>query len=512
MRRLAAALLCLALLPAGLLLWTHPGVPHLGYFHDDSIYWVCARSLAAGAGYRIASLPGEPYQTKFPPLYPWLLSLVWRLNGAFPGNLAAAACLNFLFLPAYLLLAWRWFGDFGLSPAARACLAGALAVSPYVVFFTLSLLPELIFSCLLMAALVLCGCAERSGSRKTAAAAGLLGGVAFLARSAALPLLASAPLVFLIRKRRAAAGLFMAGMFPAVAAWQWWVWIHGPRGGDEVWLFYTSYAGQWQRAVSWSEWPGMVWMNLHYLVRAAGDLTAFQLSGSAAGLACSHVLAAGALAGCCRLARSGAGLHGLAFAALYLAVLLNWNYPPNERLLFPVFPVLLAGLAREILRLADAMRMSRAPAAAAAAGVLGFLTMAAATRNGQALAGFLPDLLRQRRAVTDEHRAAYDWLDRHLPPGVNAVADHDGMLYLYTGRKAVRLLLPVGPAFTGDMGPIRRAARSLPDFARTHRAGVHISTSVDFEQDLRQQGGFDPAPFLGERIYRSEGVAISRIR
>jgi hypothetical protein len=79
MTHLAAALLCLSMLPAVGLLCLNADVPHLGHFHDDSIYWVCARSLASGSRYRIASLPGEPYQTKYPPLYPGLLSLVWRL-------------------------------------------------------------------------------------------------------------------------------------------------------------------------------------------------------------------------------------------------------------------------------------------------------------------------------------------------------------------------------------------------------------------------------------------------
>ena len=49
-----------ALVPSAYLAWTLRTMPHLGFYHDDSIYWVSARSLATGNGYRIESLPGSP--------------------------------------------------------------------------------------------------------------------------------------------------------------------------------------------------------------------------------------------------------------------------------------------------------------------------------------------------------------------------------------------------------------------------------------------------------------------
>ena len=50
-----------------------------GQFHDDSIYLSSAKALAAGQGYIMPSVPGEPAQTKYPLLYPWLLSLIWSI-------------------------------------------------------------------------------------------------------------------------------------------------------------------------------------------------------------------------------------------------------------------------------------------------------------------------------------------------------------------------------------------------------------------------------------------------
>ncbi len=78
-----------ALAPSAYLAWTLRTMPHLGFYHDDSIYWVSGRSLAMGDGYRIESLPGQPYQTKYPPLYPALLA--GNLEGRSPVSSQSSA-------------------------------------------------------------------------------------------------------------------------------------------------------------------------------------------------------------------------------------------------------------------------------------------------------------------------------------------------------------------------------------------------------------------------------------
>ena len=81
------AVLAAALIPSARLAWEFRDLPHFGYFHDDSIYLVTAKSLAEGRGYRILSFPGEPPQTKYPPLYPALLAAVWKFAPEFPRSL-----------------------------------------------------------------------------------------------------------------------------------------------------------------------------------------------------------------------------------------------------------------------------------------------------------------------------------------------------------------------------------------------------------------------------------------
>ena len=91
MKRILSLLAFLLLVsPSGYVAWKSRDMPQFGHLHDDAIYFVSAKSIAEGHGYRILSLPGEPYQTKYPPLFPMLLALVWKVRPDFPGNLPLA--------------------------------------------------------------------------------------------------------------------------------------------------------------------------------------------------------------------------------------------------------------------------------------------------------------------------------------------------------------------------------------------------------------------------------------
>src|SRR6266566_8900950 len=88
---LAVLVMAIALIPSARLAWNSRDMPLLSVMSDDGIYLVGAKSLAEGAGYRIQSLPRQPYQTKYPPLYSWLLSWIWKASPRFPANLPPAA-------------------------------------------------------------------------------------------------------------------------------------------------------------------------------------------------------------------------------------------------------------------------------------------------------------------------------------------------------------------------------------------------------------------------------------
>src|SRR5258706_9244130 len=84
---LTVLFLAISLMAAGLLYFAVMTPTRFGAYHDDGVYVTTAKSLATGDGYRIISLPYEPAQTKYPPFYPFLLSLIWSVYPAFPQNL-----------------------------------------------------------------------------------------------------------------------------------------------------------------------------------------------------------------------------------------------------------------------------------------------------------------------------------------------------------------------------------------------------------------------------------------
>src|SRR4051794_25635635 len=224
-----AILFLAVLLPSALFSWWNRDMPQLGIHHDDAIYWVGAESLATGQGYRLLSYPGAPFQTKYPPLFPALLSLAWKIDPVFPGNLPWAALLTWLMMPAYILLVKRAVSEFGFSNWWSWAITAAIGWNVMTLVLSFSLMSELAFSIVLLALLIL---AERDQSPTWAL--GAMAGAAFLLRTFALPLAISVPFCFWIRGRRKDAGLFLSGMLPVVVAWQVWTRLHQLQASDPI--------------------------------------------------------------------------------------------------------------------------------------------------------------------------------------------------------------------------------------------------------------------------------------
>lgn len=469
-------------------------MPHLGYHHDDSIYWVSAKSLAEGDGYRIASLPGEPYQTKYPPLYPALLAGIWKLNPDFPSNLPLATLFAWLLLPPYLALAWLFFRQIGFGWREQCILVLVTGWSPVAAVFSFSLMPELLFTALLVASVLL---AERAlapdSSLWLPVLAGVLGVLAYLTKSSAGPLLVTAPLYFAWRRQFAKAALFIGAMLPGMAAWQWWVARHVSHSWDLVTLYYTNYLGFQIYNVPLRDLPLVVWHNLDGFVLGAGKLLTFDVPYGSKTL--ERVIAIGAIAGAIRLASRTRKLQ-YPFAALGIsAMLLVWHYTPDQRFAFPLYPLLLAGLWTEIANVCQALRTAwRKPAVAdrcaafAGAGMLAALALFLAFCTGFGLFGFLPDLFTNYRDALAARRPAYQWIMRNAPPDAVILAYDDPMLFLYADRKACGLPIPPKLYYHNDDAGIDKLLHSVGDFARQYRLSYVLLTNGDFYRDLHEQG------------------------
>jgi 4-amino-4-deoxy-L-arabinose transferase-like glycosyltransferase len=112
-------------------------------------------------------------------------------------------------LPLFLWALWRLLADYGFSARARCGMVLVAALSPVTVVFSFSLMPELLFTALLLAAVIL---AERAMKPEVsvwlAVAAGVCAALAYLTKSIAAPLLFTVPLCFALRTHYRKAGIW----------------------------------------------------------------------------------------------------------------------------------------------------------------------------------------------------------------------------------------------------------------------------------------------------------------
>ncbi len=486
-------ILAVSLVPAACLAWIGRDVPHLGYFQDDGLYWLGAKTLAEGGEYRVLSLPGQPYQTKYPPGYPLLLSLAWKINPAFPENLRLGLLLHWLALPAYLVLVPRALRDLGFAWPARVFLAGALALSPCVLLMSTTLMADLLVSFLILASLLLAEDArKRSASWSVPAMAGLAAGAAFLTKVASLPLLVTVPLGFVLARRFRAAVVFAAFMLPAAAAWSLWVRLHLTTSSDLAVLYYTNYLGFHFANVSWHELPRMLFNNVDWLLRGVGGLIVYAPGDSAGPRFMARTLGLLAAAGAARLVRTAGLTQYHLFAAGYSLQLLLWDYAPNERFLLPLMFLLAAGF---VVELAGIYRMVRSlpsngsavyrAAGAVLAGFVLFVLGLIAARNCQAAFYSIPDIFHRYSRLADGSRGAYEWIARNTPPDACFLANFDPTFYLHTGRRACRLTYESRMFFPGNEWAMAQATASMDQFARARNLSYILVTVLDYQPDYR---------------------------
>ena len=103
------------------------GPAAFGFYHDEGIYVSTAKGLATGQGYRIIDLPGEPAETKYPPFYPFLLSLIWRIYPSFPGNIVPMMLLSIAATIGYFALTYSYLTSQGYAGRWQALVVVGLA-------------------------------------------------------------------------------------------------------------------------------------------------------------------------------------------------------------------------------------------------------------------------------------------------------------------------------------------------------------------------------------------------
>jgi len=522
-RFVPAAILILLSLPSLLFVWHNRDAPHFGILQDDGIYLIDGKALAQGAGYRILSLPTQPFDTRYPPLYPLYLSLAWRSIPAFPATLSAAIMLSWFNFPAVLMLAYFWCQRHGFPVPITWLVLGSFALNPYVLFFVSNLGSEMMFMVFLLVAILV---AERQVSGAWSQGwrgpllAGVIAGAGYLTRTSGVALLPAAIAYYLWKKQPRGALWFTLGMLPAIAGWTLWSRIHAAPAHDVVTLCYTNYLGYYFMNVGWDNLGYILWRNLSALFESMGSLIFPQAmeEGPLAKLIL-WPLAVVMMLGCVRMVRQGRGRLYALYGGISLAMLLVWHYQPNQRFVLPLAPLLLAGFCFEMVDMAERFRKAiahprrtRRLAAYSSAGcVVTVLTGGLVLQLSMDVA-VVPNLFRDDRSNTLAYRSIYAWIANHLPADANILWQDDTALYLATGRHAVSFVIPPREfeATGGDAGEAARY-KGIAEYARQQHLDYVLLAKIGLRHNDQVLRDAAANPNL-EPVHEEEGGILYRVR
>jgi hypothetical protein len=515
---IALIVLCV---PSLLFVWQNRDLPHFGVLQDDGLYLIGGKALAQDSGYRILSLPGQEYQTKYPPLYPLYLSLAWRALPAFPANLGLAIMLSWFCLPLVLLLAYVWCRRHAFPALITWLVVGLFALNPYVLFFVSNLGSEMMFMVLLLGAILV---AERHPSGwsqgwRGPLLSGLIAGAAYLTRTSGIALLPAAIAYYIWKKQPRGSLWFTLGMLPAIAGWTLWSRIHAASGQDVVTICYTNYLRYQFLNVGWDNLAQVLWRNVSALFESMGSLVFPQMMQGLLAKFILQPLAIAMILGCIRMARQGhAGLYTL-FVGFSLPMLLVWHYEPNQRFILPLALLLLAGFCFEMTHLARLFRgafahrdRSQRVVAYGFAGFLITVLAVGASLQVYMYVSVVPELFRDDRANTLAYRSIYGWIADHLPPDATILWQDDTALYLATGRHAVSFVVPPRE-FTATGGDAGEAARyrKIAEYAHQQHMDYVLLAKIGMRHNDEVLRDAAANPKL-QPVHEEQGGILYRVR
>lgn len=451
-----------------------------GYFHDDTLYFSSARAIATGRGYIIPSLPGTPRQTKYPILYSWLLSWVWKLFPVFPANIMPAIWLTAFFGCWTLLAAFQFLRKIpGIGNWAALIIVAAVAFSSRFILLNISIMSDVLFAALLLTAIVLADSAlQPSGKLWTAVLTGCLAGLSADARSLGVATVAGI-LCIALGRRKFRQGLVIFLTSAPFVAFQLWPALTGAntllpknalRASDPVWsqtwLYYTNYSANWLFITNVRLFFQMLKSTTILLLAApvqyflSPTLQPWSPFGMAVYIALTLVL----FSGIARLIRLQGWKPVHAVLLIYSAILLTWPYPQMYRFLMPFVPLFFAVFYLEGKRLVCALihsfgsesAISERLSALMLSSVLFFVGGIALWNYARGDRVDLMTRIRLRTAMLEEKREAYEWIRANTSANTRIVTFEDVMLYLYTERQAMRLVSFPPSCCADDDSPIVR--------------------------------------------------------
>ncbi len=459
----------------------------VGVFWDDGVYLIGAKSIATGAGYRLLHLPGAPADIHFPPLWPALLAIVWKLSPSFPDNVVLLKLVNPLLLAVGAALACGYgVRRLNVPPNVAALAAIIFAAALPVMVIAGVLFSEPMFFVALMLALALADRAVDDGGARAAIAAGIAAGLLTLVRSAGLTLIPALVVALLIARRNREAAIAAGGAAAVLAPWQLWLSMHAHDLAAPLRGSYGPYL-DWVLGMYRDRGAAFVLvmarMNLLAVMRSLG-VSLFPFGPrEIRPLLVTLVLVVAAIAVIRARRRATTALLFLLF---YFAVVFAWPYAPDRFMwaIWPLLGMLLASGATECWRIGtsrhgavQSVRVTSAFACAmgvyAIGGHAGYSIRGASRHWWDSAA----------RGNADALLPVADWINTNTKPDDIVAVDGEPFIYLHTGRTVVPVhILSPDEYFAGT--PLERAAADLRELIVMGKPQYAVFSSASGERDV----------------------------
>jgi len=383
------------------------------------------------------NMPGAPHATHFPPGYPLLLAALWKLYPTFPDNIVAFKFMNAFFLACTAFGTYRLSRTrFELGPAASAIAALVGTVSVLVLVITGVVLSEPLFMALMIPTVLVTERAAERGDLRTAALAGVLIGALALVRTVGVFALPAALLVLLTRRHVRAAIVLAMVALAFIVPWQLWVSAYqGEMPGPFVGKYgaYGPWVAEGYRTGGWPFATAVLGKNAGELFGLFGYVTLPVPPVMPRLVSLGTVIAMLGLGAV--VLRRRVPVTTL-FLLIYGGVILLWPFEPTRFALvwWPVLAALFAAGVRTLWSWhpqAVPARMARAAGLACVAVVLaGYATYNARGVRDTWWLNIQSDAATRAKPLAE-------WVARSTKPDDVVISDHDLIVYLYTGRRAV---------------------------------------------------------------------------
>jgi len=475
----------------------------VGVFYDDALYAILGKALASGEGYRYLNIPGAPPATHYPPAYPWLLALLWKISPHFPENIALFKTVNAFLLGVVALFTYRFaLRRLQMSPlvAGAAAIAATATIPPLVL--SSAVLSETLFLALLLAVLPYLESATSQRGVRTAFIVGAIAGALCLVRSHAIALIGAVAVSYALRRLYKEGAIALGAGLLVLLPWLIWVQTHDP-------LVPAPIRGQYGSYTAWFL-DGLRASGLGLLAPTIRDnvSTTYAILARSFSVARNAALDLLAVLAVLTLVVAGAFTFGkrarltLLFVGLYFAIVLAWPFSPLRFVwgVWPLLVLLMFAGARELF-FARAIRVARPIAATAIVivlvGAIVFNTLGYTNAWWATVA----------RSYTPRIRAQLDWVSNHTTPTDVVAGADEGAVYLYTGRRA--LPTTVFRAAEYFRAPAEdQSARDLDTMVQAFRPNFVLAWTVPMQAAAARLAAMRPPVLVysdsmsGGRVYR----------